>query len=219
MKIRKAGTDEWALHPFSHTFVAAKSSYVVSPTAMNIVYKGVKNPVSVSVGGYASKDLIVGITGGSSTGSNGEYMVTPSSRSKECVVTVSVKTTDGGTKTIGKQVFRVKRLPDPNVKFASVMGAGKASKGQIVNSRSVTVDSKDMLFDGIKYKVTAFDIVFPSAKGSIVFSAKSDRITNQMKTKFKTLRKGQTVIIKNVKMKLNSEKPRPVLSNIIIEIK
>lgn len=219
MKIRKSGTDQWDLHPFTHTFVAAKSSYVVSPTAMNIVYKAVKNPVNVSVAGYASKDIIIRVNGGKTTGSGGKYMLTPSSSAKQCIVNVSVRTNSGKVKFVGKQVFRIKRLPDPNVKFAAVIGSGKASKGQISNSSSVKVDDKDMLFDGIKYKVTSFDIVFPSSKGSIVYTSRSDRITSQMKTKFKGLRKGQTVIIKNVKMRLNSEKPRPVLSNIIIEVK
>ncbi|MGB0805773.1 MAG: hypothetical protein ACPGRC_03725, partial [Salibacteraceae bacterium] len=77
MKIRKAGTDQWELHPFEHTFIAAKPSTVVSPTAMNILYKAVKNPVSVSVGGYAAKDISISVTGGASTGSKGEYMITP----------------------------------------------------------------------------------------------------------------------------------------------
>ncbi|MGB0391776.1 MAG: GldM family protein, partial [Salibacteraceae bacterium] len=112
-----------------------------------------------------------------------------------------------------------KRLPDPNVKFATIVGSGKASKGQIGASKSVKVDQKDMLFDGIKYKVTAFDVVFPSSKGSIVLSSKSDKVTSQMKAKFGNLRKGQTVIVKNVKLQLNNDKPRPVMSNIIIEVK
>jgi hypothetical protein len=186
---------------------------------MNILYKAVKNPVSVSVGGYASKDISINVSGGTSSGSKGEYMITPSSSVRECTISVSVKDKDGKSKAMGKQVFRVKRLPDPNVKFASIVGAGKASKGQISNSKTVKVDQKEMLFDGIKYKVTAFDVVFPSSKGSIVLSARNNKITPQMKTKFGNLRKGQTVIIKNVKLQLNSDKPRPVMSNIIIEVK
>lgn len=219
MKIRKAGTDQWELHPFEHTFIAAKPSTVVSPTAMNILYKSIPNPVSVSVGGYAAKDINISVTGGSTTGSKGEYMITPSSSVKKCTINVSVKGKDGKTKSMGTQEFRVKRLPDPNVKFASIIGSGTASKGQISNSPSVKVDEKEMLFDGIKYKVTAFDVVFPSSKGSIVLSAKNNKITPQMKTKFGNLRKGQTVIIKNVKLQLNNDKPRPVMSNIIIEVK
>ena len=219
MKIRKAGTDQWDLHPFEHTFIAAKPSTVVSPTAMNILYKAVQNPVSVSVGGYASKDISISVSGGKSTGSKGEYMIMPSASSRECVINVSVKGKDGKSKSMGKQVFRIKRLPDPNVKFASVVGSGRASKGQIANSKSVRVDQKEMLFDGIKYKVTAFDVVFPSSKGSIVLSSRSDKITPQMKAKFGNLRKGQTVIVKNVKLQLNNDKPRPVMSNIIIEVK
>jgi gliding motility-associated protein GldM len=217
--MKKPGTNEYIMYPFEHTFIAAKPSTVVSPTAMNILYKAVENPVSVSVGGYAAENISISVTGGKSSGSKGNYMIMPSSSARECVVNVSVKDKEGRTTNMGKQVFRVKRLPDPNVKFATIVGSGKASKGQIGASKSVKVDQKDMLFDGIKYKVTAFDVVFPSSKGSVVLSSKSDKVTSQMKAKFGNLRKGQTVIVKNVKLQLNSDKPRPVMSNIIIEVK
>ncbi len=219
IRVPKAGTNDFDVYPFEHTFIAAKPSTVVSPTAMNILYKAVQNPVSVSVGGYAAENISISVTGGKSSGSKGNYMIMPSSNARECVVNVSVKDKEGKSKNMGKQVFRVKRLPDPNVKFATIVGSGKASKGQIGASKSVRVDQKDMLFDGIKYKVTAFDVVFPSSKGSITLSSKSDKVTSQMKAKFGNLRKGQTVIVKNVKLQLNSDKPRPVMSNIIIEVK
>ena len=146
-------------------------------------------------------------------------MITPNSDTRECKVRVSVKGKDGKMKSMGEQVFRVKRLPDPNVKFATVIGSGKVSKGQIGAANSVKVDMREMLFDGIKYKVKSFDMVFPSAQGSITLSSKSDKVTSQMKGKIKKLRKGQTLIVKNVRLQLNNDKPRPVMSNIIIEVK
>ena len=220
IKLKKPGTDnEFEIYSFEHTFIAAEPSTVVSPTAMNILYKAVENPVSVSVGGFASTDVSITVSGGTSKGSAGEYMITPNSNSRECIVNVTVKGKDGKSKPMGKQVFRVKRLPDPNVKFATIIGSGKATKGQIKASKSVKVDKKEMLFDGIKYKVVSFDMVFPSSKGSITISGKGDKITAAMKGKIGGLRKGQTVIIKSVRLQLNNDKPRAISSNIIIEVK
>ena len=219
VKLKKPGTNEYVMYPFEHTFIAAKPSTVVSPTAMNIFYKDVKNPLSVSVSGFSSKDISINVSGGKVTGSGGSYEVIPNPSSRTCIVSVSVKGKDGKLRSMGKQEFRVKKLPDPNIKFANIIGDGKATRGQIKGAKSVDVDRKEMLFDGMKYAVTSFDMVFATSNGSIVLKSKSNKVTSNMKTKIGKLRKGQTLIIKNVRLKLNNGKPKPVMSNIIITVK
>jgi hypothetical protein len=53
----QAGGRRRQVQPFETEYEVAAPSLVVSPTKMNVFYRGVDNPVSVSVAGYSDKDI------------------------------------------------------------------------------------------------------------------------------------------------------------------
>ena len=60
---------------FTPEFTVAEPALVVSPTKMNVFYRGVPNPVEISVPGVSSDKLDVRITGGHRIKPDGETFI------------------------------------------------------------------------------------------------------------------------------------------------
>ncbi len=139
-------------------YMVAKPSAVISPTKMNVFYIGVDNPVSISVPGFAANKVYASISGGSIVEKNkakGEYIVKVSKRGK---VVVSVMATDENGKRvpIGKQEFRVKKVPDPVAKVAGKT-SGSVVKSKLATASNVLAEMENFDFE-MKAIVTGFTV-------------------------------------------------------------
>lgn len=198
IKIRKPGSEEYKTYPFKHSFIAAKPSMVVSPTKMNIVYRGLQNPVDVSVSGFSSNQIQVNVSNGSLSGSNGSYEVLPG-KGNECRVSVSVKTKDGGTKSMGEQVFRVKNVPKPEPYFAGITGSAKVPSSRLKVADVILAKMENFEFEGVKWDIVSFELL-GSNRGKIVppLKARGNRLTSQMKNLLNVQSRGDRLFIQNI---------------------
>ncbi|MDR9399357.1 MAG: GldM family protein, partial [Salibacter sp.] len=132
IKIRKPGSEEYVPYPFKHKFIAAKPSTVVSPVKMNVVYRGLWNPIDVSVAGFSAQKIKASASNADLKKiSPGQYEILPKN-GKEVNVSVQVETEDGGTKSMGEPFkFRVKDVPKPEPYFGTTTGSGSMTKGGI----------------------------------------------------------------------------------------
>lgn len=108
---------EYALK--EQSYMVAKPSAVVSPDKMNVFYIGVPNPVSISAPGIPKEKLRVSLSAGEISGSNGQYVVNVKAGTPKVTVTVSGELEKGKSVVLGSNEFRVKRIPNPKVKFAN----------------------------------------------------------------------------------------------------
>lgn len=125
---------EEKIYPFKSKYIVARPSMVVSPTAMNVFYMGVENPVSISVPGVANENIVATITGGNQLlkNGNGTYTVKIHKDSPMDVnVNVSAKMTNGDSRNMGTMNFRVKRLPKPYARFGEITTSGRMTVPQI----------------------------------------------------------------------------------------
>ncbi len=129
-------------------------SLVVSATKMNAMYRGLDNPIEVSVAGVSPSDLIASCQGGTMTRSGAGYNVRPGA-AKEINISVSAKAEGGKTQSFGSKKFRVYDVPDPVV---TVEGSknGNFTKAAIGNFE-VKAELKDFVFD-VSFKVTSFTV-------------------------------------------------------------
>lgn len=137
-------------------------SLVVSATKMNAMYRGLDNPIEVSVAGVSPSDLSASCSGGSMSRSGSGYIVRPGA-AKEISINVSAKT-DGKVQNFGSKKFRVYDVPDPVV---AVVGSknGNFTKSA-VNNFEVKAELKDFVFD-VSFKVTSF-VVSTTKNGFLV---------------------------------------------------
>ena len=98
--------------PFKASYTVARPSLVVSADKMNVFYKGVDNPVSISVPGVPADKLQPSINNGSLTRGKDGYVVRVKS-GNAATISVSATMPDGSKKSMGSMEFRVKTIPNP----------------------------------------------------------------------------------------------------------
>lgn len=190
-------------YAFRASYTIAEPSINVSPDKMNVFYIGPDNPVTVSVSGFAAKQVKPSISNGSIRADArrpGGYIVTVR-KSGACFITVQAEITPGKWKNMGKKEFRVKRTPPPVASFMKIEGEGSLSPGRLKAAQGLMAKMKNFDFE-LKYKVTSFDLAIDVGGGVYqTMSSKSNRLTTTMKKYLKKAKKGQRVIFENVKAK------------------
>jgi gliding motility-associated protein GldM len=171
--------------PFRSSYLAAKPSVVVSPSKMNVFYIGLDNPVDISAAGFANSDLTPSITMGSITkASGGGYVVRipgTDQNNTTCNITVSGKMPDGSRKSLGQpQVFRIKRVPDPNCYFMNKKGDMFLSKGELNSATEVQARMDNFDFE-LKYEVTSFQMAMTVNGNTVELRSNTNKLTPEMK--------------------------------------
>ena len=197
IKVKKPD-GSYSPYPFHSSFFAAKPTLVVSPTAMNVFYRGIDNPVEVSVPGIPTELLEVSISNASRSGSGGKYKVRPG-KGKTSTVSVSA-TVNGQKRNFGKMEFRVKNVPDPKPSFAGITASGRLAKNKLKVARGVLAKMENFEFD-LKFRVISFTMS-ATIKGKVVeLKAGNAAVTHDMKTLVNALRSKQKLYIENIKAK------------------
>jgi gliding motility-associated protein GldM len=177
-------------------YQVARPSAVVSPDKMNVFYVGVPNPVSVSAPGIPKESLVVTISGGSISGSNGKYTVNVSSPGTTAKVNVAANI-GGRVQNIGSSDFRVKRIPDPKAKFSGKTG-GSLSSVIIKSQNSIFAILEQFDFDA-KFNVTRFSLVIARPRADVVvLQTTGNSFSAQMRAAVAAVTPGTRVIFDDI---------------------
>src|SRR5690606_2388244 len=137
------------------TYQVARPSAVVSPDAMNVLYIGLDNPISVSAPGIPKESLVVSGQGVSVSGSGGKY-VARVTQPGTASINVSARMGDQ-TQSLGSTEFRVKRIPKPQAKVAGRSG-GTVAAAQIKGQNRIFAGLDDFEFDA-KFNISRFSML------------------------------------------------------------
>lgn len=187
--------------PFEASYTVAVPNVVVSPTAMNVFYKGVDNPVDVSVPGVASDKISVSMTNGSITrgrvkGFPGSYIVRPKTVGIKAQVRVTAEI-NGKPRTFPPREFRVKMVPDPVAKVANSKG-GNIRKAVLAAQQFVLAEMENFDFD-LKFTVTSFRVSITD-KGFVIDEiSNNNKITPAQKGLINRLSRNQQIIFQDIK--------------------
>ncbi|WP_297869818.1 gliding motility protein GldM [uncultured Flavobacterium sp.] len=174
----------------TYVVVPRPNQAIISADKMNVVYRGVPNPISISVPGIASNKVNANAQGMSKVG-DGKFMLKPGSGS-EVKINVSATMPDGKTMS-SAQVFRIKGLPAPTGK----VGGLDKNKGPKSNLEvcSVTAAMEDFDFP-VTVNVTQFNIKVPGQPTVVVSGNKMD---SRARAAIAKASKGDIVIISEIK--------------------
>ena len=199
-------------------FTVGEAALVVSATKMNVFYRGVANPVEVSVPGVDPSQLQVSMTGGSiSSKGGGNYEVTPAggtgTGSAEIRVTATV---NGKSVSMPPKPFVVKPLPTPVPKFAGVLATastiGKSAAQQ--GSQVEAFMPEDFVFTGITVSITGFEMQI-SGPGKNVEEKQtgSGSLNPKMRAALTLVKAGDKITISNIRCSYSGEaRPLPPIS-------
>lgn len=184
-------------YPFKSAYTAAKPALVVAPTAMNVFYRGLENPVEISVPGISTDKLQVSVSNASKTGSNGKFMIKPGT-GNECEVSASAEL-NGKNQSFGKMKFRVKNVPDPKAQFAGMSG-GDVQRSAVLAAPGVLAKMENFEFD-LKFQIISYTLS-ATIKGAIAEAACTGAaLTGDQKTILQNLKSGQKFYLEKIKAK------------------
>lgn len=204
-------------YPFKQEYIVAKPSATISPTKMNVFYRGVDNPVSIAASGKVASELDIRITDGKLTRTDTGWVVTDLPAEAFQTI-IRVHTNDG--KYLGEQIFRVKRLPDPLARIVGADEDGKISKKVMLTNPFLLCQLPSYVDFKYDFKVSSFTLIVPTRGGSQYVStekAESMMFTSKMKNLIESLGKDDIIIFQDIKVR-GPEGPRKIKSiNISIQ--
>ena len=186
-------------YPFEERYTVAPPNVVVSPTAMNVFYVGLDNPVDISVSGAekVSANMTNGtIKKGTTEGFRGAYIANPTTPGKICNVTVTAEV-NGVRRSFPPIEFRVDIVPPPVAKVAGKT-SGAISKSILANQAGVFAALDGFLFD-IHWDVTGFTVEINDKGFTVSEPASNYRITTAQKNLINRLKRNDRVAFTDIK--------------------
>ena len=181
-----------------YSVIPMPNQAIISADKMNVVYRGVSNPISVSMPGVSANKIHASAPGLSPNGKGGYSMNPPAQRK----VTISVNATlPNGKKVTSSKEFRVKDIPSPTGTLRGGFGHQKMSKSSLLKS-TVGSQLKDFVFD-LKVGVASFKVKVP---GKPAVTCRGTRFSDQAKRAIGKAKRGDNIVIFEIKSVLLNNK-------------
>ncbi|WP_410878859.1 gliding motility protein GldM [Myroides sp. DW712] len=179
----------------NYVVVPKPNSANISADKMNVVYRGVTNPMTISFAGISDDKVVASAPGLSKGGKAGQYNMRPQA-GREVTINVTGKLPDG-TSVSDKKVFRIKDIPAPRGTVRGEYGA----KGPKSNLEVVTIGAKLEDFDfELGLTVTGFVLQVPGQPSVVV---QGNRMNDRAKAAISKARLGDVVVISDIKVRLD----------------
>ena len=177
----------------SYLVVNKPNSAVVSADKMNVVYRGVENPITISIPGISDNNIKAVAKGLKKAKGVGKYILSPG-KGKEVIINVSGRTNDGELIKSPPVKFRIKDIPAPAASIRRQTGVVRMPKSSL-SKVEVGAEFLDFDFD-LKLNVSSFKIKVPGQSTVIV---KGTRLDVRSKKSLQRARRGDVINIFDVK--------------------
>ena len=200
----------------AYTVIPEPNSAVISADKMNVVYRGVKNPMTISIPGVPQVNAQA--PGLSPASGAGAYVMDVTNvKAREVKINVS-GTLPGGKTVSSSKVFRIKEIPRP----LGVIGAKDGGNGAIrMSKRAVEVSPiaaklPDFDFD-LNLNVSGFKF---QVMGKPVVQVNGNRLNAAAKAALNSAKRGSVVQIFDIQAKVagNSKYKLQRVNPLIIEL-
>ncbi|MBS9766902.1 MAG: gliding motility protein GldM [Flavobacteriaceae bacterium] len=198
----------------SYAVIPKPNSAVVSADKMNVVYRGISNPMTISIPGIPDNLVKVSAPGLSKAGKSGKYIMRPGGGK---TVTINVSgTLPNGTVVHTKQQFRIKPIPSPVGTIRRESGYVKMPKSSLERA-VVGVEMPDFDFD-LKFAVQGFTLKVPGQSAVVV---RGTRMSVAAQRAIQKARRGDVVTIFDIKSSIvgNSQYRVKKATSVSIEIR
>ena len=132
----------------------------ISADELNVLYVGLPNPISVSVGGVDPKNVTVSVVGGGVSlraAKPGQFnALVPVRNGNDCFIKVTAKLPDGRTVSMGDKKFKIRNVPKPVFKAGSVGFSGPISLSALKVQANAVAALDNFVYDGVKYDVLSY---------------------------------------------------------------
>ena len=193
-------------YPFEEPYTVGEPNVIVSPTAMNVMYAGIENPIDVSVPGVSPDKIKIRVVNGTVStdkvkNPKGEYFkgtwsVKPTAAGQDVQVIVTADI-NGKPVQYPPYPFRVKPLPPPIAVFGG-KSTGNIPRATAAAQQGVFAIMPDFDFD-LRYQVTGFTVLFNDKGNDYEEPCTSSNLNPKQKELINRLTRGKNLIIKDIK--------------------
>lgn len=190
-------------HYFSNTYNVGRKTATVSADKMNVFYKGVKNPVSISVPGVASHNVSPRINVGTiSDKGDGKYVVDIPGDASQRKATISVNALmEGQESEFASFDFRVREIPDPIPTVGGMYSSGEVERSTI-RASSIIAKMPDYFEFDYFFPVQSFVMVFRGPDGySVELESNTNQFTPRMLDRIENLEIGSRITFEQIVVK------------------
>lgn len=179
-------------------FYVGEPALVVSPVQMNVFYRGLENPVEVSVPGVGPEKLRPSCDGCKEfrKGEKGQWIVKPGDGNLAKIsVTAEI---NGEQKNMGMKEFRIKKIPDPVPSFAGKKPYDSTiQKGDAANAAGIRADMEGFDF-AVTPKVISYKITITSQGSFKEFPVNGRDLPDNVKENINKARTGEKIFIEEI---------------------
>lgn len=178
----------------SYSVIAEPSEAVISADKMNVVYRGLDNPISISVPGVGDKDISPSVPGSNKLTRTGlgKYILNPGD-GDEVKINVSAKLSSGKTISTPK-TFRIKDIPAASGTVRGDFGIVPMPKSSL-NNTPIGAGLPDFVFD-LELIVQGFTIKIP---GQLAVKVTGTKLNARAKKALEKARRGDVITIFDIK--------------------
>ena len=196
----------------SYAVINKPNSATISADKMNVVYRGVSNPMTISFAGIADNNVSASAPGLRKQ-SGTSYVMNPG-QGREVTITVSGTTADG-TKVSDSKQFRIKDIPNPIGSVRGETGILKMQRNSLEIS-TIGADLPDFDFD-LDLRVTGFKFNVP---GQPTVQVNGNKLDQRAKDVLRRAARGETVQIFDINAQIagNSSYRLKKVSPVLIEL-
>lgn len=197
----------------TYTVIPRPNSAVISADKMNVVYRGVANPLTISIPGVGN--VSANAPGLRATGGSGQYVIDVTNLpAREVTINVSGKL-PGGDVVSDSKTFRIKDIPRP---VGTVRGEDGTVRMQRQTLEIATIGAAlpDFDFD-VDLRVTGFKISVP---GVPTIQVNGQQLDQSAKNAVSRAPRGSTIQIFDIEAKLagNSGYKLKKVSPVVVEL-
>ncbi|RBW57185.1 MULTISPECIES: gliding motility protein GldM [unclassified Tenacibaculum] len=194
-----------------YSVIPKPNEAVISADKMNVVYKGLSNPLTISIPGVAGNKVVASAPGLKRVKGN-SYVMRPKGNGE---VTIRVSgTLPNGSKVSSNKKFRIKDIPPAVGMVRNQYGTVRMPKASV---RNITVGAglPDFLFD-LKLNVSSFKIKVP---GQTTIAVSGTRLNARAKKALSRARRNDVITIFGIEASVSGSnyKIKKVL-NVSIEV-
>ncbi|MDT8417044.1 MAG: gliding motility protein GldM [Lutibacter sp.] len=180
----------------SYAVIPKPNSAVISADKMNVVYRGVPNPMTISIPGIPDNLVNASGAGLSKAAGTGKYIMTPGT-GREVKINVTGKLPNGQSVS-SSQDFRIKDIPSPSGAIRKQSGYVKMPSSSLENS-TVSAELPDFDFD-LTLNTSGFTIKVPGQSAVVVSGNKMNDAARKAIAKAK---RGDVITIFDIKSSLS----------------
>ncbi len=199
--VKERGVLQWK--PWKFAYEVGEPMAAIENTEMNLLYAEYQNKLKVTASGFAQDKITLSApTGITVTRSGDTYVLKPSSSLNGRVInlTVTAKTADGKSKSLGNFQYKVRRMPTPDLYVGNTpVVKGKIKKIDLLQAGLTAAYGTEfpIVFG---FTVKSFDLVVNYKGNPTAFSSATNEMNKAQKDIIKPMSSGQYVSFAKVKV-------------------